>query len=190
MKILGFSDDECVTKLLEFSTRYIFFKFLLRRVKPKSVLLTCHYSKHSFIAACRQLSIPVIELMHGQILSSHQYYNNPTVKPEFIAAFRKWSLPDKIGVYGEFWKKTLIDGKFFEESSIINIGYYQKLPKIDSSYRRDNWKTTILIASDGIMQPYFLSYIYFLKTKLDKDKYKIIIKLHPSEDGRIFSESY
>lgn len=188
LKVLGFSDDECVTKLLEFSIRYVFFSFLLSRIKPKSVLLTCHYSKHALIAACRQLSIPVIELMHGQILPNHRYYNNLKVSPEFITSFRKWSLPDKIGVYGDFWKNTLIEGKFFTEASIINIGYYQKLPEIKSPSLRENRKITILIASDGIMQSYFLNYIKFLKTKLDKDKFKIIIKLHPSEDGRIFTE--
>lgn len=188
LKILGFSEDESITKILVFYSRYLFFSFFLSIIKPKSALVICHYSKHAFTTACKRLKIPVVELMHGAILPNQKKYYNLKITPEFATAFRKGSLPDLIAVYGDYWKKELIDGKMFSENSIINIGYYQKLRTIDPHSIRTNRRKTILIASDFLMQTYFLNYIKFLKTKLDQDKYRIIIKLHPAEDGRLFTE--
>jgi hypothetical protein len=188
MKALGFSEDECIPKLLKFFSRYIFFNYFLGIIKPKSSLVICHYSKHAFIAACKCLKITVVELMHGQILPHHKYYNNPKIGLKFSETFRQSSLPDFIGVYGDFWKESLIKGKLFSKASIVNIGYFQKIHALNSHSPKINRFFTILISSDVHIQPYVLQYIKFLLTKLDQSKYKIIIKLHPSEDGQAFSE--
>ncbi|NMC59295.1 MAG: hypothetical protein GYA51_07935 [Candidatus Methanofastidiosa archaeon] len=179
------SKKECKIRLLKFYSEYIFFNKLIKLISPRKAILICHYSKEPFIASCKHYGIKVIEFMHGQILPEHPYYNNRNISEEFSRAF-KHLIPDYIGVYGNYWKESLINGKIFKESTIINIGYYIKAPlyKSKNNYTK---RKLIVISSSPQVQDEIISYLKYLQKRLNNEEWKIIIKPHPSED---FSKYY
>lgn len=184
---IGFSKEAGISKLLKFYARYLFYKLFLRAIKPKSAVVICHYSKHAFVAACKYLHIPVIELMHGHILRSHRYYNIPDLNHNYLEKFHQYFLPDFMAVYGEYWKKNLIEGSLFNADQIINIGYYPKFDIQGLSPRSDD-KVNILITSNPQVQKDFVEFIHSIETQIEKQNIRIIIKPHPVELDSAYTE--
>ena len=66
---------------------------LLRKIKPKAVVIVCSYGKENFIEACKSNAIPVIELQHGVITKYHTGYSYEKDKakkhtfPDFLFSF-------------------------------------------------------------------------------------------------------
>jgi hypothetical protein len=117
--------------------------------------------------------------MHGHIMRTHPYYNIPNLRPEFFLSMREL-LPDAIGVYGQYWKENLIDGKQFSSEQVKVAGYYLHNGGIYKS--KQDERNTILITTQPHVQKEIIEYVSFLKEKLDAKTTKVIIKPHPAED--------
>jgi hypothetical protein len=175
----NWTTDRIVFKTNQFFGEYIFFRFLIKLLRPKGIILICHYSKESFIAACHSLKHPVTEIQHGHILRNHPFYNIPDFNEEFRTAFTTL-LPDYLGVYGKFWKENLIEGKQFHVSSIFILGYYLKQP--DTVKKQREGKTIILITTQPHVQRSIIEYVKFLSQVLSPKEWQVIIKPHSAED--------
>ena len=108
-----------------FYANYQVNRFLLWVLAPERVLLICHYGREPFIAGCKRLGIPVTELMHGSIVGVDTFYNYP---PTYSHLFGRALFPDKTAVYGEFWRRAVIDGRMFPPEAVAVVGYYLKVP--------------------------------------------------------------
>jgi hypothetical protein len=74
------------------------YRRILRRVRPRLVVLVVSYGKTTFIEACRLEGIPVAELQHGIIHGEHLGYQFPDAP--------KRAFPDYLLTYGAFWNQA------------------------------------------------------------------------------------
>lgn len=166
-------------KAAHFLGEYIFYRWMLRILNPKGIIVICHYSKEAFIGACHSLGILVTEVQHGHIMKNHLFYNIPDYNETFRSAFA-FLLPDNIGVYGKYWKQTLVEGKQFREPSIFVLGYYLAQPKKSSKPQGD--RKFVLITGQPHTQKYILPYIDYLSKTLDPMNWHVVIKPHSAEE--------
>jgi hypothetical protein len=180
---LGFGEAEIVSKVLLFYGKFLAYRFLLTLLAPERVLLIAHYGKEAFIAACKYKNLQVIELMHGTIIPSHSQYVFPKSSRNL---FHHSLFPDKLAVYGEYWKQVVVQGNMFPEDSVFVVGYYLKVPDEPRSLTSRD-KITILVSAQPTVQCELYDYISFLKSQLDSEQWHIVIKPHPMEDSEAYS---
>lgn len=147
------------------------YRYLKRRT-PSKVYLTCSYGREGIIQAARDLGIKVYELQHGMISHIHLGYSFP--KGVKIPYF-----PDKILLYGEFWKYEA-DYPINDNCLLVIGNPYVEIQKNKYSKNVKNPSCIVFISSGDYGRPLSKLAINFLK----KNKAcKIIYKLHPSEFG-------
>jgi hypothetical protein len=173
---LGFSRKEVVGIASAFYANYLVDRFLLSILRPRQVLLICHYGREPFIAACKRHGIPVTELQHGT-LSGHPFYIYPD---SYKQVFERILLPDRIAVYGEYWRRLLVSDSIYPEDRVVVAGYYLMTPPVRRN-TAPRGRRVILLTTQGIYQHHWLNYIRFLTSQLDPAAWRIVIKPHPSE---------
>jgi len=93
------------------------FAFLLRKIQPRAVLLTCYYGREGFIKAAHDLGIKVIEVQHGVIGKGHPAYN---VYSDLDKSF----FPDDLLVYGKKELDTFDDARFIDPAHVHPVGSF------------------------------------------------------------------
>jgi hypothetical protein len=180
---LGFSGDEIAEEALGFYTRFQLYRLLLTVLNPERVLLICYYGRESFIAACKHKGIQVTELQHGSILRTHPMYNFPE---SYRSLFHQAPFPDKIAVYGRYWKEILVEDNIFPTDSVVIVGYYLMIPaKEEISFPQE--KTVLLVSSQPTVQDKLRDYVSFLRSQLNRDQWCVVIKPHPREDPDLYT---
>jgi hypothetical protein len=179
---LGFSPAAAGEITAAFCANYLVNRLLVAWLAPERALLICHYGREPFIAACQRQGVPVTELMHGVISAGHPFYSYP---PAYSHLFGRALFPNRIAVYGEYWRRILLAGHMFPSDSVVVAGYYLKVPA-KSQTREARVIKRILITTQPTVQPELLDYIAFLKSTLDRSAWAILIKPHPSEDATAY----
>ena len=179
---LGFSPTEASDLAATFWANYLVNRLLVRWLAPVRVLMICHYGREPFIAACQRLGLPVTELMHGAIPAGHRFYSYPST---YSHLFGRALFPNKIAVYGEYWRRILVAGNMFPPESVVVAGYYLKVPP-ELHKHAERTTTHILICTQPTVQGEMLEYIAFLKSALDRSAWEIVIKPHPNEDATAY----
>lgn len=153
-----------------------YYDYLLKHIKPKLVVYVVGYGIDRLYLAelCKELGIPTVELQHGHIGKGHLAYN-------FKIKSRLNALPDYLFVTGQHEIDTMrfpipkrniyITGS---PELDIKTEYYAK--KMVSKKKK---KKIITFISSGEQE--IADAAVELYQKLDKDKYKIYLKLHPSQ---------
>lgn len=99
-----------------FLSEYYVFSFLIKIFGIERVYVNCSYSYFGYIYACRIKGVEVIEIQHGLIAKGHLAYNQNN-----ISNFNFF--PNKINVYGDFFKNILEeDSVIFKSKDIQTIG--------------------------------------------------------------------
>jgi len=98
-----------------------FYYALFRGQPSQAVLFISHYHNEGLLAALQIVGIRSIELQHGLIAGNDLYYQYSEV---FGKGVNKAFFPDKIVVYGSYWKEILMKGCEFKESQIAVGGDY------------------------------------------------------------------
>ncbi len=179
---LGFSRAEAVEIAAAFCANYWVNRMLVGWLAPERALLICHYGREPFIAACQRQGVPITELMHGAIPAGHRFYSYP---PSYSHLFGRALFPDRIAVYGDYWRRIVLAGNMFPPEAVVVGGYYLRVaPK--STAREVSGTTRILICTQPTVQREMLEYIVFLKSALDHSTWQIVIKPHPSEDATAY----
>ena len=163
---------------LNFKYDYSFYNKLLQKRNPKKIYLVCSYTyKKALIAAAKNLEIETIELQHGTIDKLHMGYSYPGQNE--IEYF-----PDKLYLFGQYWKETLQYPIENEKLVIKGFPYFNFQKKY---YENIQKKTNqLLIISQGTIGKK-LSEIICNEENLLKD-FNVIYKLHPGEYARWKSE--
>ncbi|MCO6451615.1 MAG: hypothetical protein J5I90_12585 [Caldilineales bacterium] len=178
---LGYDHREAANIILTFYSNYLTLRIVLALLAPRRILMTCHYGRESFIAAAKSSGVPVIELMHGTV-ADNPFYIYPA---GFSDLFPRALFPDRLAVYGAYWRNLVIEGNMFPPDSVFVGGYYLKTVAPQHKGNKDN-RTTILITSQPTVQDEIADYVAYLKLKLDSSDWRIIIQPHPSENPDIF----
>lgn len=169
-----------------FFAEYYFYNALLSLLRPREALLICYYGKEAFIAACKHRKLFVTELMHGIIHRAHTHYCSTSRVCQDL--YTSGMLPDRIVVYGEYWKQVIAQGGIFPEHAIVVGGYYLKTPQETGLLKSTSDKRCILITTQPLVQDELRSYISFLKKSLDWTHWFVIIKPHPSEAQNVYED--
>lgn len=91
---------------------------LIRYHKPKAAFVVNSATLAGYIYAFKSQKIPVVELQHGVINSTHPSYN-------VSIDLGKSTFPDFLCVYGEYVKKIFNQKNYFiERKNVLKIGYY------------------------------------------------------------------
>lgn len=155
-------------ELKNFANEYKYYKFFFNLLKPKSIYFIQNGIHKGMIKAAKDLTIPTVEIQHGEIGESHPAYYYPIgFKSKNVVA------ADYLFVWSEFWKKRVN----FPGVKIISIGNSYYYPgKIISSV---NKQYDFSIFSNTIHTPIFDKFLL----DLFENGYsgKVCYKLHPSQ---------
>ena len=187
--------------ILNFQYDYKKYIELLQRKNPKVVFLVVAYENKALVAACKKMSIDIIELQHGTISPYHLGYSYPENTMKFNGKIKEIEyFPDKILSFGDYWKNACpfpITGE-----NIISIGFpyfeensrtYMKIAENKNSEDGNNGETQekqILFISQGVIGKYLSELAYETASNInDSQNFKLIYKLHPGEYGT-WKENY
>jgi hypothetical protein len=154
-------------RFYKFLARYHTFKLLLKIHKPEVVFVECYYDYTGYIAACTEMSVPVIELQHGLVNEKHRSYN-------YSVPFSKELLPDFLFTFG-FRESKILNGSagnFIDTKSIRPIGFYLfdlyangKVNTLELPQKRGNPTYTISIAGQDLLEEKLIPFINLLAKK-------------------------
>jgi hypothetical protein len=150
---------------------------MLKGRNIKKLFFTGHYHNEGVIAACKKLNIECIELQHGLINKKDLYY---AYDKAFKKSLENGMMPDKILLYGPYWKGVLDAGCEWSENGKVVVGNYlaHNYVKPDAS-KKEN---IILVATQKGMDDKYIPYIEKLKQFLVAyPDWKLLVKLHPLE---------
>ena len=172
-----------------FYINYLKWDFFLKHRKISKIIIEQHYHREGLILACKNNNISVNELQHGLIAKEDIFYVIPHQVSGIIS---KALFPDKIFVYGNYWKKVLLTGCEFKERQIIELGYYHYDNMVLKSTRLNQpitakSKNIILITTQYSAEIFFIDYVKLLSPKLG-DEWEIVLKPHPVEKNSIYEE--
>lgn len=141
---------------------YVYFYFLLKRLKPKYIFYTRGDNFYALLQACDKLKIKSIEFQHGDIVEEEVSISHRKEIKEFFYS------PDILLVYSQIWTKDLYIG---EKTKSISIG--KDIRKI----KEDPFQYLILI--DTFINQ---EQIKFIDNFKELTKIPIILKVHPNHN--------
>lgn len=175
-----------VSRLLsQFLISYWFNIFFYLAVRPKCVILcVSSYGNEAKIAALRKLNVSTYEYQHGQVFKEHHGYNFSNA---LCGIKHRMILPDKMLVYGEYWKTVLLEEGFFNEDYFIVCGHpvLTNARQIELNFTRK----VIAVFSSPYATIRLIQLIenYFNNSTFHSD-YNWIIKCHPRENKHLWEE--
>lgn len=161
------------TELYDRRTTLPLYRRLLGRVDPELVVVIASYGRETFIEACKQQGVPVVELQHGVIYHHHYGYSYPGPRT-------KETFPDYLLTFGEFW--TDAAAYPIPEDRVIPVGYPYLEQSVDE-YEHIKQKDQLLFISQGPIGEQISKFAVAVEQhpEIDCD---IVYKLHPGEYGR------
>jgi hypothetical protein len=158
-----------------------FYYHIFKGSGAERVYFICHYHSEGLIAALNILGIKSIELQHGLISGNDLYYAYDSVfRPSLKNAF----FPDKILVYGDYWKRILLRGSEFREDQIQVAGDYLYRNASAASRPAEKENLILICAQKGMHEDY-VNYCLMLKKNLSLHSgWRAIVKLHPLESKK------
>jgi len=154
-----------------------FYYNLFKGSKIKCMFFICHYQTEGLIAALQALNIMSVEAQHGLIAQNDLYYAYPH---HFAKGIRNADFPNRILVYGSYWKSLLGRGCEFLPSEITVAGdYIWRKTQAIKTIAKSN---TVLICAQKNMHKDYVAYAEHLRdVRATHPDWHWIIKLHPLE---------
>ena len=154
---------------------------LLKNQPTKKLLFICHYHNEGLIAATKSLGIECIEFQHGLIASNDLYY---VYHEQFASVIGKSFFPEKILVYGPYWKRVLENGCEYHSHQIFVAGdyLYRTNQQKAAAIQKEN---LILVCAQKNMHDDYTHYVKQLMSHMSVfPEWKVIVKLHPLEKNK------
>lgn len=164
----------------KFKEEQFVYRWILRLMRPRRIVLFCHYGKGAIIDAARRRNIATIEIQHGTIGPYHLGYSFPAWKRghDPIPYF-----PDEFWSWGSYWTdKTVLP---LPDDKIVARGFphFRRQVPLSSPVRLPREARTILVLSQTVItEPLVYAISQIAKRHPD---YHFIFKCHPSEDPRL-----
>lgn len=160
-----------------------FYKLLLKKVKPKAVILKCHYTTilYPLYKAAKEFSIPVIEFQHG-VITNHLAYLY------LEDSDRGKDLPDYFFTYGHFWEEQV---HLPERMQTITLGNpFLEAMKENYKYEVADEKAIVFYSGTFSYDGKELEKLAVrFSEKYADEGYKIYFKFHPGE-AAFWKENY
>jgi hypothetical protein len=164
-----------------FYEEFRFYYHIFKDQPVKKLLFVCHYHNEGLIAAIKTLGIECIEVQHGLIATNDLYY---VYHEQFAAVIGKSLFPEKILVYGPYWKRILEMGCEYHSFQIHIAGdYLYRLP--DYSIKTHRKENIVLICAQKNLHRDYVMYAKKLALHLrNHPEWRGIVKLHPLEKNK------
>ncbi len=156
----------------------LFYQHFLRKFNPKILIIEdAHYGGYTdLVYYAKSYGSIVIEPQHGYVGKDHIAYNFNYKLFEYIKEY----LPDYFLTFGKFWSDNIRT-----PSEKVEIGFPYLEEKVNMARQLKNQeirdKRNILIISGGSFPEEYNNLIKNLYNLLDKNRFKIIFRPHPSE---------
>ena len=167
-----------------------FFVKLLVNIQPKAVLIRCGYGRvHMALSqACRELSIPAVELQHGIITKYGAGYVKSTESDN------RDCVPVYLLTYGDAFTDIVRKGNLFNREKVITVGfpYIEELkeapPSVDNRLKDfiSKFSVNLLITSQWIVADEIKTFIIEMSKELGGN-IGIVYKPHP-RDWRTYTD--
>jgi hypothetical protein len=160
-----------------FLVSYIRYISIFQSSKIKKLFFIRHYHNEGIIAAAHDCGIETVELQHGLINKHDLYYvYDLAFKENLKNAF----FPNRILLFGQYWKDVLSKGAEWRPEQLIIAGDYMSSKKTE--LQETAKQNVILVASQKTMHELFIPRIKELAASLQNHpEWRIILKLHPFE---------
>jgi hypothetical protein len=164
-----------------FYEEFRFYYSIFKDQPTKKMLFVCHYHNEGLIAAVKMMGIECIEVQHGLIATNDLYY---VYHEQFAPVIGKSLFPDKILVYGPYWKNILEMGCEYHSFQIHIAGdylYRLKELRIEAGIKEN----IVLICAQKNLHRDYVMYAKKLALHLQNHpEWRGIVKLHPLEKNK------
>lgn len=174
-----FNQKDIYNRLLYFYWDKKIYQQILKHFKPRFILLQTSYSNQALIAAAKGTSIPVIELQHGLIDQFHPGYAWSSMALTFK---ENMPIPDRIFVYGDYWKEQLCQNHFWTHEPIsVGSTHIDQFRNI----RNRNFGESplhVVVTTQGFEKESLSRFLVeFIQAISLSKEIRLFIKLHPRE---------
>jgi hypothetical protein len=163
-----------------FLEQYLQYFGTFKKSGVRRIFFIAHYHNEGIIAAARDLGIETIEIQHGLINAKDLYY---VYDPAFREVLKNALFPDKIYLYGAYWKQVLEKGAEWvpEQFDILGASMIgQEAPEKRIAFHQKEKR--ILVASQKGMADLFIPLISSLLVQMQHHpEWSVTVKLHPYE---------
>lgn len=189
----AFTPQNIAARLEGFYWRKLLYAWLLGRTRAHYLFTADGYSDHAIIAAAKERGLTVCEFQHGGFIKGGPEYG---WSAPYAARYKsKMPIPDRMFLYGEYWKEQLTDD--FWEGSLYAVGnlridQYRKLKAELEAARKDKVFRMVLTAQ-GVDTPrlvaFMSEFLQLVGADLDVELY---IKLHPvyETDKEVYERAF
>jgi len=147
---------------------------MLCRLRTKLVVTAVHYNLLHFTLAevAHEMGIPVAELQHGSIYSSHPAYNLPETASRYS--------PDYILSWGDYWNRQM---RNYPNRRSVSVGYpYLEHFRLSCGKRpHDDQRKVVLFISQANVADELIGVARELRNLVPEEMFRIVYKLHPNE---------
>ena len=171
-------------QLARFRVRRMLFRTVFRRLGVRSVVVLDPDGKVAEVAAAKSLGLPVIEVQHGMFSAREPDYSWAHVHR---ASSARLPLPDKVIVFGAFWRDELLRAGYWRPDEII-----QSQSSVIAAYRAARARRAARSMTDPVTI-FFQSQAYVRSAALDfwrevlsgspESDLQLRIKVHPLEEA-------
>ena len=146
----------------------------------KTFFFTNHYHREGMIAAAKLNGVKTIEIQHGLIAKQDLYYG---YRKDIGPVRKKALFPDKLMLFGEYWKEILLEGGEHTEESLVVVGDYSLGSAGWKQYAGEPKENLVFIGAQKNMPDEYVSYTEGLLKILEEKHpdWKVLVKLHPYE---------
>jgi|OM-RGC.v1.001936241 hypothetical protein len=178
----NFKQEYIYTVINNFIWSYRLYRWLFRKIRPRYLLIVNPYGDHAVVAAARSMDVEVIEFQHGYIVPWHVGYS----WPKYARNYKKhMPIPDKIFLYGEYWRQFLITDGFWDESELIVVGSLRMDYHRQTNLSRPKGTVRLLWTTQPIAVDKSIDFmVKFLEEYTGTTPLEIYIKLHPGETSK------
>ncbi len=180
--------EQCVYSFFDVKTRA---KTIIKNINPSAILVTSTPGYYGFIAAAKEMNVPVIEIQHGDVSSYYPAY----CWPQWTRDIKdQLPIPDKIFMFGKYWTDLQIKTGFWKESEVLPFGncrideFRREFKKQERNIKKhDITKPVKLLFTTQLVRDEALSFLKkFLQIAKDKRMpLKLYVKVHPGEENEM-----
>lgn len=165
--------SQVLRSIYRFKISKLLYRILLKITQPNIVVYAIGGSG-ALPEACKEEQIPVAEIQHGFIDENHHDY----AFPENVSLSYA---PDYFFIWGEKWKES----SPFSGNVVLKVTGYPYIELFEEDNQSNIKDNAILIISQPIYKRELLDFAVKLS---EETEYKVVYRLHPSEDKKDYSE--
>lgn len=165
--------DIVANKLLTRQVRLPLYRRIIDRAAPELAVLVVSYARETFVEACRERGVPVVELQHGVVSPYHLGYAYPGERT-------KRAFPDYFLSFGDFWE-GIVDLPL-DDDRVVPVGYPYLEQRADALSDRSGNRRQVVVVSQGTIGESLSEFAVAFAER--NPAYGVVYKLHPGEYSR------